>query len=56
VVALADEADDMVLDVLDLAFAGAFLRAGVGELSYADLGPTMALVAEVVLPGGEHRR
>jgi AcrR family transcriptional regulator len=49
--ALADHADDRVLDVLDLAFSGALLRAGVGELSYTDLGPTMAAVADVVIRG-----
>lgn len=47
--ALDGHADERALDVLDLAFSGALLRAGVGELSYADLGPTMAAVAEVVV-------
>jgi AcrR family transcriptional regulator len=50
-VALADQADDRVLDVLDLALSGALVRAGVGEMSYADLGPTMAAVAEVATRG-----
>lgn len=49
--ALVAEADDAALDALDLAFAGALVRAGVGEMSYADLVPTMARVAEVVCPG-----
>lgn len=43
--ALGDDADPPVLAALDLAFSGALLRAGVEELSYADLGPTMAAVA-----------
>jgi AcrR family transcriptional regulator len=47
--ALGDEADERVLDVLDLAFSGALVRAGVGEMSYADLGSTMAAVAEVTI-------
>ncbi len=46
-----DRADVAVLDALDLAFSGALLRAGVGELSYADLGPTMASVAKVLVGG-----
>jgi AcrR family transcriptional regulator len=46
--ALGDRADGLVLDTLDLAFSGALLRAGVGEMSYADLGPIMAAVAGVV--------
>jgi AcrR family transcriptional regulator len=50
--ALGADADERVLDVLDLAFSGALVRAGVGELSYADLGPTMAAVAEAVLRAG----
>jgi AcrR family transcriptional regulator len=49
VAALGDRADERVLDVLDLAFSGALVRAGVGELSYADLGSTMAAVAAVAI-------
>jgi AcrR family transcriptional regulator len=49
--ALGDRADGLVLDTLDLAFSGALLRAGVGEMSYADLGPMMAAVAGVATRG-----
>lgn len=50
VAALGPEADDKVLDALDLAFFGALVRAGVGEQPYATLGRTMATVAEVLIP------
>lgn len=49
--ALGDDADDAVLDTLDLAFSGALLRAGVGELRYADLADLMAKVAEALTRG-----
>jgi len=51
VAALGDDADDAVLDTLDLAFTGALLRAGVGALHYADLGDLMASVAQALTRG-----
>lgn len=49
--ALGPDADDAVLDTLDLAFSGALVRAGVGEIAYADLSDVMAQVAEAVTGG-----
>lgn len=46
--ALGDEADDAVLTTLDLAFSGALIRAGVGEVAYADLPNLMRTVAEAL--------
>lgn len=49
--ALGDKADEATLDALDLAFSGALVRAGVGEIPYADVAPLMASVAEVLTRG-----
>lgn len=49
--ALGDKADEAMLDALDLAFSGALVRAGVGEIPYADVAPLMASVAEVLTRG-----
>lgn len=46
--ALGEQADDAVLDTVDLAFSGALLRAGVGEIDYSELGTLMAKVAAAV--------
>jgi AcrR family transcriptional regulator len=46
--ALGDAADPAAVDTLDLAFSGALIRGGVGEMPYADLVPVMTAVAEVV--------
>lgn len=46
--ALGDEADEAVLTTLDLAFSGALIRAGVGEVAYADLPNLMRTVAEAL--------
>jgi AcrR family transcriptional regulator len=50
--ALGDDADPAVLDTLDLAFSGALVRAGVGEIAYDELSEVMATVAEVVTGAG----
>lgn len=46
--ALGEDGDDAVLTTLDLAFSGALVRAGVGEIAYADLGDLMRRVAEAL--------
>jgi AcrR family transcriptional regulator len=46
--ALGEDADPSVLDALDLAFSGALVRAGTGNLSYEELGERMGRIAEVV--------
>jgi TetR/AcrR family transcriptional regulator, cholesterol catabolism regulator len=46
--ALGPDADLTVLDALDLAFSGALVRAGTGNLSYDELGDRMAAIAEVI--------
>ena len=43
--ALGDGADEAAVLTLDLAFSGALVRAGVGELAYADLVGLMRTVA-----------
>jgi hypothetical protein len=46
--AVADDAAPEVLDALDLAFSGALVRAGTGNLSYDELGDLMRSLAEVM--------
>lgn len=46
--ALGNDVDDAVLTTLDLAFSGALIRAGVGEVAYADLPNLMRTVAEAL--------
>jgi AcrR family transcriptional regulator len=46
--ALEPDTDPAVLDALDLAFSGALVRAGTGNLSYEELGGRMAAIAEVI--------
>lgn len=46
--ALGDDADEAVLTTLDLAFSGALVRAGVGELAYTDLPDLMRTVAKAL--------
>jgi AcrR family transcriptional regulator len=46
--ALGDDADEAVLTTLDLAFSGALVRAGVGEMAYGDLAAQMQTVAEAL--------
>jgi AcrR family transcriptional regulator len=49
--ALGDDADPTVLQALDLAFSGAMLHAGMGNLHYGELADRMAEVAVLVVDG-----
>lgn len=49
--ALGDDVDPAVIDALTLALSGALLQAGVGLITYADLGDRLDAVVEVVLRG-----
>jgi hypothetical protein len=55
VAALGEGAPAAAVDAVDLAFSGALLRAGVGELPYERLVETMGTVAEALVPAGERR-
>jgi AcrR family transcriptional regulator len=47
--ALGDDADESVLRTLDLLYSGAMLQAGMGHLSYDDLGDRLSEVATLLL-------
>lgn len=49
VAALGEDADRAVLRALDLAMAGALIRAGTGHMSYSDIPGCMAEVATLLL-------
>lgn len=49
VVALGDDADPTVVEALDLALAGALIRAGTGHLAYADVSSRISDVARLLL-------
>lgn len=49
--ALGDEARPAVLEALGLAFSGAMLQAGMGFMSYDEMGDRLADVIEVILEG-----
>jgi AcrR family transcriptional regulator len=49
VAALGADADQRVLDVLDLAMTGALLRAGTGHMSYAEIPVRMADLAALLV-------
>jgi AcrR family transcriptional regulator len=49
--ALGEDADPVVVDTLLLAFTGALLQAGVGLITYAELGGRLDSVVEVVMRG-----
>lgn len=49
VAALGDDADPRVLEALDLAMAGALLRAGTGHMSHADVPSKMGEVASLLV-------
>jgi AcrR family transcriptional regulator len=51
VLALGDDADRAVLKALDLAMAGALIRAGTGHMSYEEIPDQMAEVAGLLLGG-----
>jgi AcrR family transcriptional regulator len=50
-VALGDDADPDVLDTLVLALSGALLQAGVGLITYAELGTRLDSVVDVIMRG-----
>jgi AcrR family transcriptional regulator len=50
-VALRDDADPDLLDTLVLALSGALLQAGVGLLTYAELGTRLDSVVDVIMRG-----
>ncbi len=47
--ALGVDIDDAVVRVLDLAYSGAMLQAGMGHLSYAEIGGRLAEVATLTM-------
>lgn len=49
--AVGDDADPDVLDTLVLALCGALLQAGVGLITYAELGARLDAVVEVIMRG-----
>ncbi len=49
--ALGDAATPAVIDALTLAFSGALLQAGMGLLTYADLGDRLDVVVATILEG-----
>jgi AcrR family transcriptional regulator len=50
-VAVGDDADPALLDTLVLALSGALLQAGVGLITYADLGSRLDSVVDVIMRG-----
>jgi AcrR family transcriptional regulator len=49
--ALGESASPAVVDALTLAFSGALLQAGMGLLTYADLGDRLDVVVATILEG-----
>lgn len=49
--ALGEGASPAVIDALTLAFSGALLQAGMGLLTYADLGDRLDVVVATILEG-----
>jgi AcrR family transcriptional regulator len=49
--AVGDDADPDLLDTLVLALSGALLQAGVGLITYAELGARLDSVVEVIMRG-----
>ncbi|GAB2860730.1 TetR/AcrR family transcriptional regulator [Nocardioides pacificus] len=50
-VAIGDPADPRVLEALSLAFSGAMLQAGMGLMTYADMGERLDSVVDVIMEG-----
>lgn len=50
-VAIGEPADPRVLEALSLAFSGAMLQAGMGLMSYAEMGERLDSVVEVIMEG-----
>ncbi len=49
--ALGDPADEAVLETLTLAFSGALLQAGMGLMTYTEMGERLDAVVAVILEG-----
>lgn len=49
--ALGDAADDAVVETLTLAFSGALLQAGMGLMSYTEMGERLDAVVATILRG-----
>ncbi len=49
--ALADDGDPAVLDALLLAFSGALLQAGMGVMTYTEMGERLHVVVATILRG-----
>lgn len=49
--ALGDQADPVVLEALTLAFSGALLQAGMGVMTYTDMGERLDAVVAAILEG-----
>jgi hypothetical protein len=49
--AIGDPVDPRVLEALTMAFAGALLQAGMGLISYDDLGTRLDGVVAVIMEG-----
>ncbi len=49
--ALGEPADDVLLETLALAFAGALLQAGMGLMTYAEMGDRLDAVVATILRG-----
>ncbi|MBB1028873.1 TetR/AcrR family transcriptional regulator, partial [Dietzia sp. DQ11-38-2] len=44
-----DEADDEVIDALEMVYAGALVRAGMGYGSYSDMADAIESAARLIL-------
>lgn len=49
--ALGEQADPVVLEALTLAFSGALLQAGMGVMTYTDMGERLDAVVAAILEG-----
>ena len=49
--ALGEDGDPAVLDALLLAFSGALLQAGMGLMTYTELGERLHVVVATILRG-----
>ncbi|GEP40299.1 TetR family transcriptional regulator [Nocardioides psychrotolerans] len=52
-VALGEKADPVVLETLTLAFSGALLQAGMGLMTYTEMGERLDAVVAVILKGNQ---
>ncbi len=51
--ALGEKADPVVLETLTLAFSGALLQAGMGLMTYTEMGERLDAVVAVILKGNQ---